>query len=64
MKLANDNSDYRAVTLLQWYVTEQIEEEKNFNELIDKLKLVKDVGVYMLDQELAARVYVPLIPAK
>jgi ferritin len=64
MRLANENNDFAAVALLQWYVTEQVEEEKNFSELIDKLKLVKDVGVYMLDQELATRVYVPLIQAQ
>jgi ferritin len=61
MDLANDVSDHATASLLRWYVDEQVEEEKSFSELIDKIKLVKDVGIYMLDKELAARTYVSLL---
>jgi len=60
MKLAMEENDYPSVVLLQWYVNEQVEEEDNFTRLIEKVKLVKDAGLYMLDKELAARVFVPI----
>jgi ferritin len=46
---------------LQWYVTEQIEEEGNDNEIIAKLKLVGEDGngLLMVDKELAMRVFTP-----
>jgi ferritin len=58
MKMAIELQDFAAVSLLQWYVDEQVEEEDNFTKLIEKVKLVKDVGLYMLDKELATRVFV------
>ena len=59
MKIANEVSDYASISFLQWYVDEQVEEEDNFNKLIDKIKLVKEAGLYMLDQELLTRSFVP-----
>jgi len=64
MSLAVAENDYPTVGLLQWYVNEQVEEEDNFTRLIEKVKLVKDAGLYMLDKELAARVFVPIIVAE
>ncbi|NLK39080.1 MAG: ferritin [Clostridiales bacterium] len=51
--------DYRAAEFLNWFVKEQAEEEKNADDLIRKYELFcKDgKGLYMMDQELAARVY-------
>lgn len=51
--------DHATNILLQWYVTEQIEEEGNDNEIIAKLKLVGDDGngLLMVDRELAMRVF-------
>ena len=63
MKLAVAENDFPSITLLQWYVDEQVEEEDNFTRLIEKVKLVKDAGLYMLDKELATRVFVPINPA-
>ncbi|MEZ5336165.1 MAG: ferritin [Methanolobus sp.] len=59
--LANQEKDYATQIFLQWYVTEQIEEEANDNEIIAKLKLVGSDGngLFMLDKELAARVFTP-----
>lgn len=44
---------------LDWFVKEQGEEEKNAADLIKKMELFgsEKKGLYMLDQELAARVY-------
>jgi ferritin len=58
MKIATELNDYASISFLQWYVDEQVEEEDNFSKLIDKIKLVKDAGLYMLDKEVGARVFV------
>jgi len=60
MKIAYEVQDYAAISFLQWYVNEQVEEEDNFNKLIDKVKLVKDAGLYHLDKEVGTRVFVPI----
>ena len=61
MDIAHDLKDYASISLLQWYVDEQVEEEDNFSKLIEKIKLVKDAGLYVLDQELLSRVFVPIV---
>ena len=45
--------------LLQWFIKEQGEEEKNANDLISKMELFGGDAraLYMLDQELAGRTY-------
>ncbi|AIO19098.1 putative ferritin-1 [Candidatus Izimaplasma bacterium HR1] len=58
MKIAHEESDYATISFMGWFVDEQVEEEDNFSTLIDKIKLVKDAGLYMLDKELATRVFV------
>ena len=57
--LALKEKDHATQIFLQWFVTEQIEEEANDNEIIDQLKLVgKDGhGIFMIDKELGARVF-------
>ena len=56
---AREVSDYRAMQFLDWFVKEQGEEETNANDLITKYELyASDArGLYLLNQELAARVY-------
>jgi len=61
MTIAHEVKDYAAVSLLQWYVDEQVEEEDNFSKLIGQVKLVKDAGLYILDKELLTRVFVPIV---
>jgi len=64
MDLAIKENDHATQIFLHWFVTEQIEEEANDNEIIAKLKLVGDGnGLFMLDKELAARIFTPP-PAK
>ncbi len=57
MEIAVNEKDHATQIFLQWYVTEQIEEEENDNDIIAKLKLIgKDTNaLFMLDKELAAR---------
>jgi ferritin len=56
---AYDVRDFRAMQFLDWFVKEQGEEETNANDLITKMELFggDPKSLYMLNQELAARVY-------
>ena len=56
---AGEVKDYRTMQFLDWFVKEQGEEEMNANGLISKMELFgfDPRGLYMLDQELGARVY-------
>lgn len=49
--------DYPAQVMLQWFITEQVEEEKNAAEIVANLKLIEERGtaVLMLDHRLAKR---------
>lgn len=51
--------DFRTMQLLDWFVKEQGEEETNARDLITKYELFGNdaKGLYMLNQEMAARVY-------
>ena len=56
---ASGVKDYRTMQFLDWFVKEQGEEEMNAETLIKKIELFgsDSKGLYLLDQELAARVY-------
>ena len=51
--------DFRTMQFLDWFVKEQLEEEENADKLVNKYKLFGDdpKSLYLLDQELATRVY-------
>ena len=55
--LALKESDYASQIMLQWFITEQVEEEKNAAQIIDTLKLIDAHGtaVLMLDKQLGKR---------
>ena len=57
MDIALSERDHATQIFLQWYVTEQVEEEENDNDIIAQLKLIKDnpQGLMMLDPELGQR---------
>ena len=63
--LALREKDHASTILLQWYVTEQVEEEANDNDVLARLRLVgKDGnGLFMLDKELAMRIFTPPVTA-
>ena len=58
-KEAASVSDYRTMQFLDWFIKEQGEEETNANDLITKMELFGSDprGLYLLNQELMARVY-------
>ena len=61
MDLARSENHHAAQIMLQWFVTEQVEEEANFSLIIRKLKRVEGDGrgLLLIDQELGQRVFVP-----
>lgn len=61
MTLAKEDNDHAAQICLQWFITEQIEEESTFRKVIAELKLIKDDGrgLIMLDRELGQRTFTP-----
>ena len=56
---AYDVKDFRTMQFLDWFVKEQGEEETNANDLITKMELFGSDprSLYLLNQELSARVY-------
>ena len=56
---AHADKDYRTMKFLDWFVDEQMEEEENADKMISRYKLFggDPRGLYLLDQEYAARVY-------
>jgi len=59
--LAREENDKASETYLQWFVSEQIEEEATAQRICDQLKIVgkEGGGLFMLDRELGARVFSP-----
>ncbi len=56
-EVAAKEKDYAAVVHLQWFVDEQVEEEAQTQEIVDKLAMVGDNlnGLFMVDAQLGAR---------
>ena len=56
---AYEEKDFRTMQFLDWFVKEQLEEEKNADDMIKKMELFGNdsKGLYSLDAEYAARVY-------
>ena len=50
-------NDYPAQVLLQWFISEQVEEEKNASNIVEQLKMIGNNGsaLLILDRELGAR---------
>ncbi len=51
--------DYQTMQFLDWFIKEQLEEEKNADDLVKKMKLFGNDSrsLYLLNQELSTRVY-------
>jgi ferritin len=56
-ELAVEENDYPTQIELQWFITEQVEEEKSAGEIVEQLKVIGDHGpsLIMLDRQLGAR---------
>ncbi len=57
MKLAQEENDFATAVFLQWFVSEQVEEEENVSSIVEKLKMVGDSpqGLFMMDRAVAQR---------
>ena len=55
--LAVRENDYASQTFLQWFVTEQVEEEKNAGDVVETLKMIGEgsEALFLLDRELGQR---------
>lgn len=59
-EVAEEVKDRAAISLLQWYIKEQVEEEANVSNVLGNLKLAQNDprALLLLDRELAARTFV------
>lgn len=57
VEVALEEKDHATYIFLQWFVTEQVEEEDSFGAIVERMKLVADApgGLFMIDRELAQR---------
>lgn len=56
--LAQDERDHATYIFLQWFISEQVEEEDTFGTVVNKLRMVGDGGgLFMLDNELGSRIF-------
>ena len=64
--LAREEKDNASEIFLQWFVNEQVEEESNVSAVISQLKLIKESpqALFMMDKEMAQRVFTPPAAAK
>lgn len=62
--LSTAEKDYATQSMLKWFIDEQVEEEDNARNMIDSLRMLdgNGYGLFMLDKELAARVYTQASP--
>ena len=61
MDQAIATKDHATQAFLQWFVTEQVEEEKSVSLIVEQLKMAGDQGlaILMIDRDLAARAPAP-----
>jgi ferritin len=61
MALANDEKDFATANFLQWFVAEQVEEEASADAVLQRIKLTEGAAgaLFMLDAELAQRIFTP-----
>lgn len=62
--LTTAENDYATQSMLKWFIDEQVEEEDNVRNIIDNLRMLNGngYGLFMLDKELAGRVYTQASP--
>ena len=62
--IAAEDKDYASSNMLVWFIDEQVEEEASARDMITACEAVEGnkFGLYMLDKELAARVYTQASP--
>ena len=62
VQVAAEENDNAAAIMLQWFVSEQVEEEASVTKVVDMLKLIGDSGhgLLMADRELGQRIADPM----
>lgn len=62
VNVAIEEKDHATNNFLQWFVSEQVEEEANVSGLLEELKMIEGKGpaLFMIDRELKQRVFVPI----
>ena len=57
--IAYEEREHSTISLLKWFIDEQVEEENSFNSLVKRVRRIEDnpAGLYLMDDELATRVY-------
>ena len=63
--LAQKEDDHATRTFIEFYITEQVEEESNADAMVQNLKLVQDApgGLFLLDREAGQRTISPAVVA-
>lgn len=61
MDTAQEEREYATISVLKWFIDEQVEEMNMFKKIIQKIKMIgnDNNGLMMLDNELAQRVFTP-----
>ncbi|GAU09500.1 ferritin [Desulfoplanes formicivorans] len=61
VNLAMEEKDHASTIFLQWFVSEQVEEEDSVGDVLNKIKLMGDSGsgLFMLDRDMGQRVFTP-----
>jgi ferritin len=56
-RLSMEENDYASLSMLQWFVDEQVEEEDNVGQVVEMLKLAGEKGqaLFMMDRQLGQR---------
>jgi len=59
--LVREEKDHATEMFLQWFVSEQVEEEESVRDILYRVKLAGDggAGLFVIDRELATRTFVP-----
>lgn len=62
VSIAREEKDFATDNMLQWFVSEQVEEEDSVQGIIDALNLINNKGyaIYLMDKEMAQRVHTPM----
>ncbi len=61
VNIGTEEKDHATTNFLQWFITEQVEEETSADSVVQKLKLIggEGGGLFLLDQELGQRFFTP-----
>lgn len=62
--IASEEREHATMSLLNWFIDEQVEEENSFNSLLKRVRRSEGnpAAIYMMDDELATRVFTPPAP--